>query len=90
MDGHGLTTLTLMAARAVLADAAALGNRSRCYSGSLVWDAGLERDGGFGGRTVRCGEAPVGNGEGGWLCTGSSVQTDDELTGQVRIHARTI
>ena len=62
MDGHGLTTLTLMAARAVLADAAALGNRSRCYGGSSVWVAGWERDGGFGGRTVHCGEAPVGTG----------------------------
>ena len=85
-----MTTLTLVAARAVLADATALGNRSRFYGGSSVWVAGWERDGGIGDRTVRCGEVPVGNGEGGWLCTGSSVQTDDGLTGQVRIHARTI
>ena len=86
-----MTTLTLIAARTVLADiAGSLGNRSQCYSGSSVWVAGWERGGVFGGRTVRCGEALVGNGEGGWLCTGSSVQTDDGLTGQVRIHARTI
>ena len=88
MDGNGLTTLTLITARTVLADASGpLRNKSRCYGGSSVWVAGWERGGVFGGRTVRCGEALVGNGEGDWLCTGSSVQTDDGLTGQVRIHA---